>query len=1040
MKRTAFSIGAIVAVGSVLATAEQQSQSPYDLNSQQTNMVEQTVAGTKFKTLPGFTIERLNPPGKTDTYVILTFDAEARPVVAREYDVPLRLIDKDGDGMYESEQVITEKLNTCQGLWFDGPTMYGHCHETQTPDEVSALQAKVTAALQNQTPVGGSTVRSGGGGGGGRGGAAAAGAAGAAGGRGAVTPAAPARPGETRVNGPAAFFKATDTNGDGTADVVERVAQLVGTVGDHGPHAIRRGPDGSIMLMQGNAGGTPLNEYINPDSRIIRDKEAQFNRLGNAGGGSQRDGVHSALYRYDPATNKYTVITGGNRNTYDFAFNLIGEAFWYDSDHEPEIGVPWYRQVRSVHGIPGGNYGYRNGTNKYPQWYIDSLPPLRDLDRGSPVGVETYESYAYPSQFFDMVLEADWSRGRLLYNQLKPAGGTYTGLPGGLSAPAFVFGEPLNMTDLEVGPDGMIYFTTGGRATVGGFWRIKYTGAAPAQPDMTGIWAVVRQPQPLSAWGWARIERVKATMGAAAFGAALEQVARTTSNNGLERARALYEMNRHGAPPSDALLTALIADRDDNVRLAAIYVAGRRNAAANQATAPTAGRAQVIRTAMKDSNAMVRRRAAEAVIELGQRPDRPAIVPAADIYSLMADTDRFVRFSARLALEFTPRADWADRVISDTNTNSVMEGMLAWVRTANGANLDPVLNKQLGLMKNTNLSVDDKLRLLRTFEYTTTEMPNGLDAARREQLFGLWASQFPATDERLNREVALVLAYSQQPGAIGEILAAIPSGNTNQPLQIHYLYALRTVKTGWTRAQKEQVADIFARTANWRGGMGSALGQIWGEFMDFFSEEDKQMAYAKAPAYAPPPAPPAGAPVAAAGGRGGGGGFGGGGGVLTSKEERFDSLLFRADQRGGDFGGRTAAASAESGRAVFEKNCSSCHKAGAVGSAAGGPDLTGGTVGRRAYLEGIFWPERKVDAQWQSTTITTKDNRTVRGLITGETAAAVTLKMTDGTSQEVQKTNIASQRKENHTIMPELFDRIAQNELNEMWNFIVSTK
>ena len=310
---------------------------------------------------------------------------------------------------------------------------------------------------------------------------------------------------------------------------------------------------------------------------------------------------------------QYTVITGGNRNTYDFTYNLIGEAFWYDSDHEPEIGVPWYRQVRSVHGIPGGNYGYRNGTGKYPPWYIDSLPPLRDLDRGSPVGMETYLAYAYPRAYFDMVLEADWSRGRLLFNVVAPKGATYAGWAGGLTAPEFVYGEPLNITDLEVGPDGMVYFTTGGRATTGGFWRIRYTGARPPQPDLTGIFAVVRQPQPLSSWAWASIERVKTSMGEPAFGAALEQVARNASADAMDRVRALYEMQRHGPAPSDALLQALVADTNANVRAAAVYVAGRR------ASQTASGAAQVARAGLERSQST-----GAAPRPRGDRADGPA--------------------------------------------------------------------------------------------------------------------------------------------------------------------------------------------------------------------------------------------------------------------------------------------------------------------------------------------------------------------------------------------------------------------------------
>ena len=33
---------------------------------------------------------------------------------------------------------------------------------------------------------------------------------------------------------------------------------------------------------------------------------------------------------------------------YDADFNLMGEAFLFDSDHEPELAQPWYRETRTV--------------------------------------------------------------------------------------------------------------------------------------------------------------------------------------------------------------------------------------------------------------------------------------------------------------------------------------------------------------------------------------------------------------------------------------------------------------------------------------------------------------------------------------------------------------------------------------------------------------------------------------------------------------------------------------------------------------------
>ena len=85
---------------------------------------------------------------------------------------------------------------------------------------------------------------------------------------------------------------------------------------------------------------------------------------------------------------------------------------------EWDVNAPWYREVRTVHMIPGGDGGYRNGTGKFQDEYFDTIPALRHLRRGSPVGVEFYQSYAYPEKFFDNLFEADWSRGRLLYSAL----------------------------------------------------------------------------------------------------------------------------------------------------------------------------------------------------------------------------------------------------------------------------------------------------------------------------------------------------------------------------------------------------------------------------------------------------------------------------------------------------------------------------------------------------------------------------------------------------------------------------------------------
>jgi putative heme-binding domain-containing protein len=952
----------------------------------QASLVTQTVAGVKFSTLPGFAIERMNPPDKGDSYVVITFDSLGRLVVSKEQDFPRILLDNDKDGIYESEKVISDKVRNCQGLWFEGRTLYAACAMVPTPEQIAAVPPP---------PPGG-----------GRGG--------------------------PNINNRAGIFRLEDTNGDDVADTFETLA-MAGSIQEHGPHAIRRRPDGGISLIVGN-NETIADAALDLTSPVLKDKDAQFLPYFANFGQSAREGAHSAIFDWNPAAKKFRVFSGGNRNAYDYAYNLAGEAFLFDSDMEWDIGLPWYREVRTAHQILNGNYGYRNGSGKYPQYYIDSLPPVRDLGRGSPVGVEFYTSYAYPREFFDNLFEADWSRGRLLYTALTPAGATYTART---DRAEFVHGEPFNITDVEVGPDGLMYFTTGGRNTTGGLWRLRYTGTVPPAPDMTGILAVVRQPQPLSSWGWAAIEKVKATMGAG-FGEGLEKIARSSAP-GMERARAIYEMQRHGAPPSGALLTALIKDDNADVRAAVTYVAGVQGESAKATAA----------AALKDREPAVRRRAAEAIVRMGQSPDKPSLVPAAEIYALLNDSDRFVRWAGRMAIEHTARADWKDRVLAESNPLGTIEGMLAWVRTAGGESLQPVLDKQLAMLKQTNLSAENRLRLYRTFMYTTTEMKGGLPTAQREQLNAAIIGQFPSDDDRINRELALMLGYAGQPAAISKILAAIPKTNANQELQLHYLYALRMIKQGWTPAEKTQLAEVLGRAAKWRGGAQfiNFVGQFFDSVQDLYAtDEEKQLLYENAPDFSPlTPAElaeiQARQAAAAAAGRGGGRGGGAAAplaartaGRVLSRQEMFEETVYQPQQ----------VLDVEAGRKAFEANCASCHRFGSVGTDHGVASLNLSAsplrASKAALLEAVFFPERKLAPEHETTVIETTDGKTITGLVLREAGANVSILTSAGAATEVPKAQIKARRKTKTSIMPDsLADTIDRNTMRNLAAFLVAT-
>ncbi len=138
---------------------------------------------------------------------------------------------------------------------------------------------------------------------------------------------------------------------------------LAGSIQEHGPHAIRRRPDGGIAVIVGN-NETIADGALDLTSPVLKDKDAQFLPYFANFGQSAREGAHSAIFDWNPATKKFRVFSGGNRNAYDFAYNLAGEAFLFDSDMEWDIGLPWYREVRTAHQILNGNYGYKNGSGQ----------------------------------------------------------------------------------------------------------------------------------------------------------------------------------------------------------------------------------------------------------------------------------------------------------------------------------------------------------------------------------------------------------------------------------------------------------------------------------------------------------------------------------------------------------------------------------------------------------------------------------------------------------------------------------------------------
>ena len=159
---------------------------------------------------------------------------------------------------------------------------------------------------------------------------------------------------------------------------------------------------------------------------------------------------------------------------------------------ESDLDTVWYRPTALFDVTEAGEFGWRTGWAKWPEYYYDRLPNLLETGKGSPTGAVCYEHYMFPARYHNSMFLADWSEGRILNVRLKPRGAGFIA-----DSEVFLKGQPLNVTDLDVGPDGGMYFCTGGRGTAGGVYRVVYKGDIPDRMKNlgTGIAAAIRQPQ-----------------------------------------------------------------------------------------------------------------------------------------------------------------------------------------------------------------------------------------------------------------------------------------------------------------------------------------------------------------------------------------------------------------------------------------------------------------------------------------------------------------------------------------------------------------
>ncbi len=590
------------------------------------------------------------------------------------------------------------------------------------------------------------------------------------------------------------LYKLMDQDRNGTLEQSELLVKFKGIPGEHGPHQIAFGPDGCLYVVVGNHAqvDAPLDE--SSPYRFPYEGDLVQPRFEDPGG--HAEGVKApggTVLRVDIASKRVQVVAGGLRNAYDLAFHPNGSLYVHDSDMEADIGAVWHRPTGIFKILESGEYGWRSGWANWPEYYLDRLPSIGSTGRGSPTGATVYNHFQYPTRYHRSLFLGDWSEGRILALNVEDKA------KGKLEE--FVVGRPMNVTDLEVGPDGCLYFCTGGRNTDGGIYRVKWIGEIPeAIKDLgTGITKAIRQPQIYSAFGRQAVAVLKKELGDE-WNELIEGVAFSSENPARYRIQALDLMQMLGPIPTSDMLIELSNSSSEALRIKCAKMLGLHGDDPKVETQ--------IKRLLGDSSSAVRIAAAETAIRLQLECDLQQLEP------LLIGETREERFLGRRLLGNVDVDAWRNDLLASTNPRLAINAALALVtNNPSPPNAHAAIDSMLRTSKG-YLSDADFVDLLRVVQVTLHLVPDTKNDHRA--ITAMVEREFPAGNGTINGELIRLATF------LGTDLVpqAIEYLQTDTPMADRMLIGMHLplMRHSWTSLERMTVLQFFETSLKVKSG------------------------------------------------------------------------------------------------------------------------------------------------------------------------------------------------------------------------------
>ena len=376
----------------------------------------------------------------------------------------------------------------------------------------------------------------------------------------------------------------TDEDGDDQPDKKEVLFTGMGGPGDHSAHALIFGPDGKFYFNYGNAG----QKVLDPDQNPVID---QSGHQVVSNGKPYHGGM---IFRCNPDGSDFEVLAHNFRNNYEVTVDSYGNVWQSDNDDDGN------KSCRINFILERGNYGYRDEitgahwsvhrTGQHAEipgrhWHQNDpgvVPNLLITGAGSPAGICYYEGELLPKVFQNQMIHTDAGPNVVrAYPVEKNGAGYQAKIENILWTDLDKWFRPV---DVATAPDGSLMVADWYDPIVGGgavgdtvargrIYRIapKVNRYKVEDPEVSNLKQAIRQlksPNMSARYlGWSYLSE-------AGPEAEPELMKLWKDQNPVFRVRALWLLGK--LPAGQRILESALEDENEDIRVAAIRVAAQQ--------------------------------------------------------------------------------------------------------------------------------------------------------------------------------------------------------------------------------------------------------------------------------------------------------------------------------------------------------------------------------------------------------------------------------------------------------------------------------